>query len=90
MGEERQEGEQIEHHRERLLPVPGVVFEFVAVIFLHVKLLILNLPARAPHAGNRRDGLVGHDEISDPRIVRADRAIGTLFPDFQEVDLHYS
>jgi hypothetical protein len=45
MGEERQEIEQIEHHRERLLPVPVVVLEFVAMIFLHVELLILNLPA---------------------------------------------
>jgi hypothetical protein len=85
MGEDGQEVEQIKHHRERLLPVPLVVLEFVALIVLHVELLSLNLPPRAADPHHRRDGLESHIEVGDPRIVRAPRPLRTLLPDCQGI-----
>ena len=68
MGEEGQEVEQIKHHRERLLPVPLVVLEFVALIVLHVEL-------RRRWKLNRADSKL--NEVScraQPILVRTDAA----------------
>jgi len=50
MGDKGQQIEQVKHHREGLLAMAIVVFELVAMIFVHIDLLIFDLPARAPNA----------------------------------------
>jgi hypothetical protein len=51
IGEQIQE---VEHHREGLLAVTIIVRELIAVVFVDVELLILNLPPRTSDLHDHR------------------------------------
>src|SRR5215510_3857503 len=61
-----------------------VVLQFIAMVFLHIEVLIFNLPARSPNlddCGHIR-GL--HLQVREPAIMVQERARAVAFPDLYE------
>src|SRR5512144_1297887 len=85
MGTIGEQIQEVEPHRRGLLPMAVIVGEFITMIFMDVKLLILNLPARASDLHDH--GHVGciDLEISNPTIVIEQLATKVSFPHLQVI-----
>ena len=58
-----------------------VVGEVIAVVFVDIELLILNLPARAPDLHHPRHIGRIDVQISNPTIMIEELPLGPVFPD---------
>src|SRR5215471_2949585 len=61
-----------------------VVLEFIAVVFLHIEVLLFNLPARSPNPDDY--GHIGglHLKVREPAMMVQERARAVAFPDLHE------
>ena len=73
------EGEQIEggeRHGEKLLAVPEIMFELIAVVFQNVEALVLNFTSRAAAGDDFGDFVLGNGKAGPPGHGIFDLSLG--------------
>src|SRR5271154_4950245 len=73
------EGEQIEggeRHGEKLLAVPEIMFELIAVVFQNVEALVLNFPSRPAAGDDFGDVVLGNGNAGHPGHGIFDLSLG--------------